>query len=63
MHRFMLDEKLSIGSAANYLSVSIDTLRRWDKSGKLRANKSPGGHRYYSKLSLNLYKQDILHWQ
>jgi len=55
----MLDEKLNISSAANFLGVSIDTLRRWDKSGKLRANKSPGGHRYYSKLNLNLYKQDI----
>ena len=55
----MSDEKLSIGSAASYLGVSIDTLRRWDKNGKLRAEKSSGGHRYYSKLDLNLYKQDI----
>jgi len=55
----MLNEKLSIGNVANYLSVSIDTLRRWDKSGKLRAKKSPGGHRYYSKLDLDLFKQDI----
>ena len=55
----MLNKKLSIGGAANYLNVSIDTLRRWDKSGKLRAKKSPGGHRYYSKLDLDLYKQDL----
>jgi len=55
----MLNKKLSISNAANYLGVSIDTLRRWDRSGKLRAKKSPGGHRYYSKLDLNLYKQDI----
>lgn len=55
----MLDENLSIGDAANYLSVSIDTLRRWDKSGKLHAKKSSGGHRYYSRLDLDLYKQDI----
>ncbi|MFC1727083.1 helix-turn-helix domain-containing protein [Patescibacteria group bacterium] len=55
----MLKQILSIGEAANYLNVSIDTLRRWDKSGKLRAKKSPGGHRYYSKLDLDLYKQDI----
>lgn len=55
----MLNKKLSISTAANYLGVSIDTLRRWDKNEKLRAQKSPGGHRYYSKLSLDLYKQNI----
>jgi len=55
----MLNEQLSIGSAASYLGVSIDTLRRWDKNGKLHAKKSAGGHRYYSKLSLDLYRQDL----
>jgi len=41
------------------LGVSIDTLRRWDKSGKLPAKRSEGGHRYYSQLDLELFKQDI----
>lgn len=31
------------------LNCSLDTLRRWDKKGKLRSvRKSPRGHRYYS---------------
>ena len=59
MHRFMLDRKLHIGEASKYLGVSIDTLRRWDKSGKLPAKKSSGGHRYYSYQDLDLYRQDI----
>ena len=50
---------LNMGKAAEYLGVSIDTLRRWDKTGKLPANRTSGGHRYYSKLQLDLYKQDI----
>lgn len=45
-------ELLSIGRAAKFLGVSVDTLRRWDASGKLKSAKSPGGHRYYSKEKL-----------
>jgi len=55
----MNDKELTIGETAKYLGVSIDTLRRWDKSGKLPARKSAGGHRYYSLLDLELFKQDI----
>ncbi len=55
----MNNEKLTIGKAAQFLKVSVDTLRRWDKNGKLPAGKSAGGHRYYSQLDLELYKQDI----
>jgi len=49
---------LNIGEAAKYLSVSIDTLRRWDKIGKLPAKRSGGGHRYYSLAGLGLFKKD-----
>ena len=35
-----MDEKLlTIGQAAEYLGVSLNTLRRWDESGKLVAIK------------------------
>lgn len=46
-------ELLNIAQAAEYLSVSIDTLRLWDKSGKLKPLKTPGGHRRYDKSTLN----------
>ena len=39
---------LSIGKAAEYLGVSIDTLRRWEEKGRLTTFRSPGGHRYFA---------------
>lgn len=46
-------ELLNIAQAAKYLNVSIDTLRLWDKSGKLKPLKTPGGHRRYDMPTLN----------
>lgn len=46
-------ELLNIAQAAKYLNVSIDTLRLWDKNGKLKPLKTPGGHRRYDKSTLN----------
>ena len=46
-------EYLSIGEAADYLGISIDTIRRWDKKGKVTAYRSPGGHRYFQKNDLD----------
>lgn len=41
---------LTIREAARILGVSIDTLRRWDKKGALRASRlTPESHRYYLK--------------
>ena len=47
-----LQKKYSIGEAAEFLGVSIDTLRRWEKSGKVVALRSPRGHRYFLKENL-----------
>lgn len=52
----MAEEKsqwVSIGQAASYLGVSRDTLRRWDKNGKLKALRSPTNRRYYIKKQLD----------
>jgi len=39
---------LTIGQTANMIGVSIQTLRRWDKKGKLTSiRKKKIGHRYY----------------
>lgn len=52
---------LTIREAAEFLGVSIDTLRRWDKSGKLVAlRKERGTHRYYAKEDLELFSNDLL---
>lgn len=57
----MNKELLKIREAAEFLGVSIDTLRRWDKSGKLAALRKDGGtHRYYAKENLELISCDLL---
>lgn len=57
----MRKKLLTIREAAELLSVSIDTLRRWDKSGKLVATRKDGGtHRYYAKEDLELFSSDLL---
>src|SRR3989344_807623 len=44
---------VSIKEAANYLGVSVATLRRWHNDGTFKATfVSPGGHRYYSLSDL-----------
>jgi excisionase family DNA binding protein len=47
----MQDKKwYTISEAAKYLGVSPDTLRRWEKAGKISAPKrTAGGARRYSK--------------
>ena len=42
-----------IGDAAKKLGVSIDTLRRWEMSGKLVPLRTPGGTRLYSSEQIN----------
>jgi len=56
----MNSSHITINEAAKFLGVSIDTLRRWDKSGKLKAiRQQKNGYRYYEKEAIELYFQDI----
>ncbi|MCK4624764.1 MAG: helix-turn-helix domain-containing protein [Phycisphaerae bacterium] len=34
-----MSDYLTIGDAAEYLGISKDTLRRWDRAGKLTARR------------------------
>lgn len=34
--------------------VSVKTLHRWDKSGKLPARRRPSGHRFYTEDDLKI---------
>jgi predicted site-specific integrase-resolvase len=34
------------------LGVAIETLRRWEKSGKLKSHRTEGGHRRYRVAEL-----------
>lgn len=55
----MEKERITIGEAAKYFQVSVDTLRRWDASGKLRAARSAGRHRYYLLSDLKRFRADL----
>ncbi len=57
-----MEEKLfTISQAAGYLGVSLNTLRRWDESGKLVAIKKGGGsHRYYREKDLEIFTSDLM---
>jgi hypothetical protein len=57
---------VKIGKAAKLLGISIKTLQRWDKSGKMPSIRKPGGHRYYNSKDIEDYliehktpKQDL----
>ena len=47
-----LEDLLQIGDAAKLRGVSIDTLRRWEKAGKIQAVRTEGGHRRYRVADL-----------
>ena len=51
---------VGIGEAAEALGVSIDTLRRWERTGKLTGERTPGGHRRYdlAKLRPELFRAE-----
>lgn len=53
-------ELITISEVAEILGVSIDTLRRWDKTGKLNPIKtSDAGYRLYSKSQIELFLNDL----
>jgi molybdopterin-binding protein len=43
------DEGLALGDAARALGVSVDTLRRWERAGKLRTRRDAANRRRVSR--------------
>jgi excisionase family DNA binding protein len=53
-------ELLTIKAAAEALGVSEQTLRRWDKAGKLRAMRHPmNGYRLYPRRQVLELRRQI----
>ena len=48
---------VTIGDAAKLLDVSIDTIRRWENTGKLQAQRLDGKNRYFAVKELESVKQ------
>lgn len=40
-----MEDSYRIGEAAETLGVRVETLRRWERAGKLRTERTPGGQR------------------
>jgi len=55
----MARENVRIGEAAKILGVSIQTLRNWEKSGRLPARRSEGGQRFYAREDLERFSIDL----
>lgn len=53
------DQNIRIGKAAKILGVSVQTLRNWEKSGKLRAGRSGGKQRFYVLQDLKNFALDL----
>ena len=49
---------LTVREAAEYLRVSLYTLRKMETEGSLIPFRTPGGHRRYSLRMLNEYLED-----
>ena len=47
---------LKIGDAAKLLGVSKDTLRRWEKAGKIATHRTPSGYRAFDQKELEKLK-------
>lgn len=55
----MKDEKIRIGKAAEVLGVTVQTLRNWEKTGKLLPQRSQGKQRYYLLEDIQRFALDL----
>ena len=47
-----IEKKYKIGEFAEQVGVSVKTLQRWDKAGKLVAHRTITDRRYYTEKQL-----------
>lgn len=40
-------EAVPIGEAARLLGVTVETVRRWERAGRIQAQRTPGGQRRF----------------
>ena len=55
-----LGHMVRVGQAAKQIGVSKETLRNWDKSGRLVATRHPvTGYRYYRQNDLDAFLRSV----
>ncbi len=47
--------KITIGKAAKEAGVTVETLRSWEKAGKIKSERTKGGHRRYEIEEVESY--------
>lgn len=53
-----MEKIYNVSEAAKKIGVSVKTLQRWDRDGKLVANRTPSNRRYYTDSQLKNIKED-----
>lgn len=53
-----MEKTYNISEAAKKIGVSVKTLQRWDRDGKLVASRTPSNRRYYTDSQLKDIKDD-----
>lgn len=56
MSEKLVKKLVPISEAANFLGVSIDTIRRWDRQGIIHSERPNGKNRYFSVNELEMIK-------
>ena len=51
------DDLFNITAAAQLLGLSSDYLRRLTDDGKIKARRTPAGHRLYTRSDLDAFKE------
>jgi molybdopterin-binding protein len=51
-------EFYTVGEAAKTLGISVDTLRRWDREGRIKAERDPGNRRMVPSSEIERLRGD-----
>lgn len=56
-HASFNGEHLPVGAAAALIGISADTLRRWEKAGRITSFRTPTGHRRFRRTDVEALLQ------
>lgn len=54
----IMEKTYNVSEAASVIGVSVKTLQRWDREGKLVANRTPSNRRFYTENQLKELEGD-----
>lgn len=62
-HTQSTEDLLPIGDAARLLGVSVETLRRWDRGGRISSVRTLGGQRRFRRGDIDRVGTDPETWR